>query len=296
MSLSACKILVVEDHANTARHLGAAIGSLGMVARVAATLADVETALAEGTFCGVLLDKQIPAVAGAEPSVAAGDTAQRMVRAKYPQRNEQDHHLVPILVITSAAAQLEAARQAEFISKNFRDGASVYIPKPFDVETIARELRAALDRAGRTDHARCALLRPGPARPSRRPPVASALAAEIGAKAWSDVEITAVNGHTVKIRCGDAIVRRTYGDLGFASGANRDPTDKWRVVLQTCAGRGVFRGNRSGSYASARNAVYVAQSTLKQAFGLPDNPYEGYRKGLGWKAKFRAASELGEDE
>jgi hypothetical protein len=40
----------------------------------------------------------------------------------------------------------------------------------------------------------------------------------------------------------------------------------------------------------------VVQSTLKRAFGLPDNPYEGYRKGLGWKAKFRAASELGEDE
>jgi DNA-binding response OmpR family regulator len=295
VSADVCNILIVEDDADTARRLAAFVRSLGMKARIAATLADVEAALAEESFCCVLLDKQIPAAPGEPPLASSGDTAQKLVRAVDPRRNDDDQHLLPILVITGAAAELEERRKAEFVSKNFRDGASAYIPKPFDADTITREIRAALERAGRTTHARCVGLKPRRARPSSRPPVAKALAEEIGARAWGDVELTAVDGHTVRIQCGDVTVRRTYADLGFANAASREPIDKWRVVRIACEERGVFRGNAFGSYEAAKNAVYVAQTILKGAFGLGENPFE-YRKGIGWRAKFKVgAYEEGED-
>jgi CheY-like chemotaxis protein len=289
-------LLVVEDDPGTSRHLLALARSLGMTARLAATLAEVEAALAEEKYCCVLLDKQLPAVAGATPYAITGDAAQKRVRAVDPRRNESDFHVLPILVITAAAAELEEGRKAEFISKNFRDGASAYIPKPFDLEAVGREILAALERAERADHSCCTALAPKAVRPSKKPPVTKALAAELGASSWSDLTLVAVDGHTLRIQAGSKTVRRTYVDLGFASGATREPIDKWRIVLETCAGRGVFRGNPRGKMEAARNAVYVTQKMLRKVFGLGDNPYKAYKEDVGWVAKFRASSELGDDD
>ena len=77
MASQAHHLLVVEDDPGTARHLLALARSLGMTARLTATLAEVEAALAEEKYCCVLLDKQLPAIAGATPYAITGDAAQK---------------------------------------------------------------------------------------------------------------------------------------------------------------------------------------------------------------------------
>jgi hypothetical protein len=104
-------------------------------------------------------------------------------------------------------------------------------------------------------------------------------------KEWSDIEVSVIDGHTIRVQGGKSTLRLSFLDVGFG-GADRNPIDKWRVVEAAVAGGGIFRGNRSGAYESARNAVCVAQNLLKEAFGLPDNPFHRHKRGLGWKAKF----------
>jgi len=96
-------VLIVEDDPKTAEHMVEFVRSLGMSARVAASREDVDLAIAEGGFCIVLLDKQLPASHGSIPLVATGDTALKRLRAVDPRRNEDDGHVLPILIVTGAS-------------------------------------------------------------------------------------------------------------------------------------------------------------------------------------------------
>jgi DNA-binding response OmpR family regulator len=164
------RVLIVEDDAATAALLADFVRAIGMIAYVASSLEEVEAALATGPFCCVLLDRQIPFAAGSVALTSTGDAAQKRIRALDPRRNAADYHVLPILVVSGAVSGLPATRQAAFISTNLRDGGTSYIPKPFDAETVTGEILAALDRAGRSDHASCAALAPpGSAAPSTPP-------------------------------------------------------------------------------------------------------------------------------
>ena len=131
---------------------------------------------------------------------------------------------------------------------------------------------------------------PKAVRKPKPPPVAGGLAAEIGATKWSQIKITAVDGHTLRIQCGKISVRRTYIDLGFG-GKNREPIEKWKILIAICEGHGSFRWKQFGAFGAVRNAVYVVQTKLKHAFGLADNPIRPYDGALAWQAKFFASSE-----
>jgi CheY-like chemotaxis protein len=157
---TAHRVLIVEDDPPTADLLAKFVRSIGMTTHIASSLEEVDAALAAGPFCCVLLDRQIPFTAGSFALKSTGDAAQKRIRAVDPRRNATDQHVLPILVVSGAASGLPATQQAAFISRNLRDGATAYIPKPVDAETLTSEILAALDRAGRSDHASCAALLP----------------------------------------------------------------------------------------------------------------------------------------
>ena len=137
-----------------------------------------------------------------------------------------------------------------------------------------------------------AALDESPATPQkpRAPAPAEGLAAAIGATKWSEIKITVVNGHTVRVQCGKISVRRSYIDLGFG-GENRNPIDKWKYVMAICAGHGTFRWRQFGNYPAAKNAVAVVQKLLKTAFGLADNPFHRYKSAIGCR---RSSRDLGD--
>jgi hypothetical protein len=108
----------------------------------------------------VLLDKELPAADGDPPLIATGDTAQRRLRAVDPRRNADDHHLLPILILTKVPPT------PALLNAQYRQGASGFLAKPATPEVIASEVLGALERAGRRDHAQCAKLAAGAARPA----------------------------------------------------------------------------------------------------------------------------------
>jgi CheY-like chemotaxis protein len=171
MSSTLCHhALIVEDDPKTAAELGQYVGSLGHTARIVHTLEGLEAALAKERFCYALLDKQLPAAKGCIPVLATGDLAQNRLRTLAPDRNGDDFHVFPILVITGFS------RELAFVNENLvRRRGDAFIPKPCDAETLTREVLAALERAGHSDHAACVA---HAERPRIALPVAAGVAAD----------------------------------------------------------------------------------------------------------------------
>jgi hypothetical protein len=129
--------------------------------------------------------------------------------------------------------------------------------------------------------------------PASAAPVTMGIAAEIGARAWGDLRITVVDGHTLRITCGRTSIRRTYRDLGLHAENSREPTRKWAMLLALCAGHGTFRWRDFGEFRAVSQAMSVLRGKLKRAFGLEEDPFGEYANG--WKARFFASSEVSED-
>jgi hypothetical protein len=128
-------------------------------------------------------------------------------------------------------------------------------------------------------------------RPRPRAAKDVAIAAAVGATTWEQLKITSIDGHVVRIQCGDKIIRRSFIDLGFGGG-RREPIDKWKYVLALCAGRGQFRWKRFGRFAVVKNGMSVVRKLLRGSFGIAEDPFHRFRAVDGWRARFQAGSEF----
>jgi hypothetical protein len=113
----------------------------------------------------------------------------------------------------------------------------------------------------------------------------------VGATRWEDVRITVVDGHTLRIGCGDVVIRRTYLDLGLFAENSREPTKKWDILCALCAGHGTFRWRDFGEFGAVKQAVSVLRNKLKEAFGLDEDPFHPWNGR--WQVRFFASSEIG---
>jgi hypothetical protein len=66
------------------------------------------------------------------------------------------------------------------------------------------------------------------------------------------------------------------------------------MLLAICAGHGEFRWRDFGGFGAVRQAVSVLRGKLREAFGLEGDPFCEWKNG--WRAKFFASSEVGEEE
>ena len=121
------------------------------------------------------------------------------------------------------------------------------------------------------------------------------LAEQLGAKTFAEIGIKMTDGHTARVLCQRRRLTVTYIDLGLAT-RMRTPTLQWDLLVAVCVGHGVFRWKKYGTFANARQNVYLLRNKLKAAFGLQEDPFHAYRVVDGWRSKFFASSEVGADE
>lgn len=145
--------LIVEDEPDMAAEIGDLLRSFGHDHIHAETLAEGLACLDRGGFCYVLLDLQIKAERDSiKPRVDSGMTLLREIRRKYPYRNDNDMHLLPVIVISGHG------REPQNMIAAFKDGINDFILKPLSLndQDIGAKIRSCLDRAGRNDHGCCA--------------------------------------------------------------------------------------------------------------------------------------------
>jgi CheY-like chemotaxis protein len=155
------RALVVEDEREAAADLVDVLKTCGCETVIATNRHDALLQLASTTFCIVLLDLEI----GSEPDsirgrVENGKAVLEEARRRFPERGSTG--ALPIIVISAHATDMEAALAA------MRDGASDVVQKLWSAKEKADRIYAALERTGRTSHARCQTLLRN-AEPANRP-------------------------------------------------------------------------------------------------------------------------------
>lgn len=148
MSRQPHRALVVEDEREAAADLVDVLETCGCETVVATNRYDALVQLASSTFCIILLDLEI----GSEPDsirgrVENGKAVLEEARRRFPERGSTG--ALPIIVISAHATEMEAGLAA------MRDGASDVVQKLWSAKEKADRIYEALERTGRTSHARC---------------------------------------------------------------------------------------------------------------------------------------------
>jgi DNA-binding response OmpR family regulator len=144
--------LIVEDEPEMAAEIADLLRSFGHGHIHVETLADARVHLGKGGFCYVLLDLQIKADSQSiKPRVESGMTLLREIRQRYPVRGPEGTHLMPVIVISGHG------KEPHDIIGAFRDGIDDFIVKPLGAhgQDVGNQIRLALQKARRTDHAQC---------------------------------------------------------------------------------------------------------------------------------------------
>ena len=146
--------LIVEDEPDMAAELADLLRSFGHDHIHAETLEEGLACLDVGGFCYVLLDLRIKADrASIKPRVASGMTLLRQIRRRFPCRNHNDMHLLPVIVISGHG------REPQNMVAAFKDGINDFILKPLSLndQDIGAKIINCLEQAGRNFHETCHL-------------------------------------------------------------------------------------------------------------------------------------------
>ncbi|MGO8997400.1 MAG: hypothetical protein ACLQVI_29140 [Polyangiaceae bacterium] len=249
-----------------------------------------------------------------------GATVDRAGLAKVRERHAIGELRAPVLVAT-----LDEPRRDVFWAGSPRDTdlsawcarrerasrrTLVFVPTPkyVPLDVLARFARGevvevcALDDLLEARGAKLALVdearRPAPKLappPVAAAPAAPGLAALLGATRWEEIRISVVDGHTVRIECGEKKLLRTFVELGFVDGRKTDvvtATTAWSMLLLFCR-----TGRIKPSEYSAHGKAYGAKKVIERlgiamrgSFGLAEHPIHEYsRRGGLWEARFRVA-------
>ena len=177
------------------------VESLGHAWVLAPTLEALYTRVAEGGYCYVIQSLDIHAKLGGKVQASAGETALTMFRKRYPQRNADDHHLLPIFVTAPSTADLAFAwrmhtlRVDELLLTPFADGGAAAMDK----------IRATLRLCGKDDHAECRPL--VMARPAKARGGAEGAASATGSPAAPAPELSVVLDLDGTQRAGRTLIR-----------------------------------------------------------------------------------------
>jgi len=145
-------LLVTPDPA-AARMLRGLVESMGDVAWEVASIDEARVALAQKGCCGVILDAAIDEEPGPRDRAHRTLSALAELRAKDARRNAAGSFVLPILLIAPEDESLDDS------DARYAAGASAVVRKPLAArrELLARKIEAILGRAGREDHAACAV-------------------------------------------------------------------------------------------------------------------------------------------
>lgn len=113
-----------------------------------------------------------------------------------------------------------------------------------------------------------------------------------GVERWNQVRMCLVNQTTIRIDIPGRSFRVTHIDLGMARDGSREPTQLWEALVEFCEGYGYLKTRRFGGAGATKTMISRLRKALKAIFGLHERPFEKYRRGVGWKARFVARPNL----
>ncbi|HEY2512465.1 MAG TPA: response regulator [Polyangiaceae bacterium] len=145
--------LLVEDDAEALDSIVRVLDVFDIDCLTARSFSEARELVDEGKFCFLLSDLSIfpdPEAVKPEPAPEFGYQLIEYARKRYPRCNADNRHLLPILVLSSL--------DTPDLRQGMRSGADDFLTKPIGSNRVPLKdtIREWLEKAGRTDHAKCA--------------------------------------------------------------------------------------------------------------------------------------------
>ena len=157
---------------------------------------------------------------------------------------------------------------------------------------LARSASCAPDAL---DHAPAPAATPAPSASEAAVPAASGVLFP-GASSWNDVRIGNVDASTIHVAWAGRRRYVTFVDIGWASKGRRRPKQQWDVLQHICDNDGIFKSRRFGNARATTKAISRLRIALCALFDLPQNPFDEYVRGRGWRVRFQAGDHDPEGE
>jgi hypothetical protein len=117
-----------------------------------------------------------------------------------------------------------------------------------------------------------------------------------GVTAWEQLTLLDMHDDTILARYRQQERRLTPRDLGLAYGSNGAPLIPFKMLRAFCDGEGCFKSWRFGTAKATKGTLTRLRAALRERFGLEDDPFLPYRRGVGWRARFRVGDARAERE
>lgn len=113
---------------------------------------------------------------------------------------------------------------------------------------------------------------------------------------WDQVAIAVVESDTarsgqndtVEVTIGAHKQRLTFVELGMVDRRQKEltPNFAWGMLLSFARGNGSFSWESAGASYKLRRHISALRQSLREAFGIEENPIPSYRKRAGWQTRF----------
>jgi hypothetical protein len=115
-----------------------------------------------------------------------------------------------------------------------------------------------------------------------------------GATAWEQIMLVKLDNHTLLGRFERRSRRLTAHDLGLVGLRSRKHRPPFEMLMAFCENDGWLKTRRFGGVQATKTTLSRLRTVLKTSFGIDEDPFHEYARGMGWRARFHVSE--AEDE
>jgi hypothetical protein len=115
-----------------------------------------------------------------------------------------------------------------------------------------------------------------------------------GRARWEELAFLKLDNQTLLVRFERRSRRISAHDLGLAGALSRKPRAPFEMLMAFCENDGWLKTRRFGSALATKATLSRLRKKLRAAFGIDADPFQEFKAGMGWQARFHVAD--GEQE
>ncbi|MCL4402017.1 MAG: hypothetical protein M1436_05050 [Acidobacteria bacterium] len=108
---------------------------------------------------------------------------------------------------------------------------------------------------------------------------------------WAEVEIRFLDGHTVSVTAGEKREVKTFAEMRMVNRKNGNPTVQWALLQALAEKAGTMNWRNPAADRKNQKRIEILGKNLKAFFGVAEPPFDEYRPGIGWQARFKVLPE-----
>lgn len=110
---------------------------------------------------------------------------------------------------------------------------------------------------------------------------------------WESITIKFIDGHNVQIVAGDNIYKAMYKEMGFEDSRKVNPDQQWIFLRYLSKNRGSISWDDKMANDKLKKKKQLLSKTLRDYFGIKEDPFYSYRKEKSYKIKINLVPETG---